>query len=75
MRDVQKTLSISLIMLAIILSIVFTFGILQYLQPVSTQGDAPSASGGKVSLRLEPPEYKEDDSDAQVNLHLLPPGG
>jgi len=77
MSEISRTLSVSLIMLSIVLSVIFAFGILQYIN-VGTQDQGtqqPTIQNGEVSLNLLPSPKTITGSESKVSLELLPAGG
>lgn len=75
-KEVSKKTGVMMLLLAIFLAIIFTFGILNYFQTPKTVEDKviESASSGEISLTLEKPPKVKDDSTGEVSLTILPSG-
>lgn len=75
-EEVSKKTSVILLLVAIILAILITFGILNYIQvPKVVEGVKESASSGGVTLTVKKPPIVKDESGGGVSLEILPPGG
>ena len=76
-KEVPKKTSVVLILVAIIVAILFTFGILNYIQTpkdVEVEGPSESASGGTITLTVEKPPKTKDEGTGSLSLIVLPPG-
>ena len=76
-KEVTKKTGVILLLVAIIVAILFTFSILNYIQTpkvVEVEGPSESASGGTVTLTVEKPPKTKDESVGSVSLEVLPPG-
>ncbi len=77
MGDIPKKTSVAILLIAIVVSVIFTLVILNQTPKGVVKADVPkeSVSGGEVSLKLIKPEQKVDESSGSVNLKVLPQGG
>ncbi len=76
-KEVQKKTTVTLLLIAIILSIAMTMYILNYVQtPKVTQVESKeSSSGGDITLTVKKPLVVKDESEGSVSLTVLPSGG
>ncbi|MCH8329733.1 MAG: hypothetical protein IIB81_05090 [Nanoarchaeota archaeon] len=75
-KEVPKKTGVILLLIAIVIAVAFTFGILNYIQtPKVVEGPSESASGGEVTLIFEKPPKIKDEGAGSVSLEVLPPGG
>ena len=75
-KEVSKKTGTILLLVAIFLAVIVTFGILNYFQTPKTVVDEvkESASSGEISLTIEKPPKVKDDSTGEVSLTILPSG-
>lgn len=76
-KRVSKKIGVVLLLVAIIISITSTLGILNYVQSprVVEAGAKELASSGEITLTIEKPLKTEDEGLGIASLNILPPGG
>ncbi|MCH8003658.1 MAG: hypothetical protein IH934_03415 [Nanoarchaeota archaeon] len=75
-KEVSKKTGVILLLVAIIVAILFTFFILNYIQTprvIEVEGPSESDSGGEITLTVEKPLIVKDESSGSVSLEVLPP--
>ena len=75
-KEVPIKTGVALLLVAIIIAVLLTFGILNFIQTprVSEPGSKESASSGEISLTLVKQPKIKDDETGSISLNLLPPG-
>ena len=73
-REVSKKTGVALLLVGVIISIMLTFGILNYFQTskVVDEGVEDSISGGDISLTLKKQPNIKDEEAGSVSLILVP---
>ncbi|MBL7055121.1 hypothetical protein ISS05_05170 [Candidatus Woesearchaeota archaeon] len=74
MANIQKKKSVTLLLVAILFSVMLTLGILNYIQTpevVEVEDSGESASSGEVTLTVENPPVVIDESGGSVSLELV----
>ena len=74
-QEISKKTGVILLLGAIIIAILFTFSILNYIQDsrvVKVEGPSESASSGDITLMVERPPKVKDEGAGSVSLKILP---
>ncbi|MBL7055566.1 hypothetical protein ISS07_01495 [Candidatus Woesearchaeota archaeon] len=74
MGDLSKKNSTMLILLAVIVAVVVTFGLLNSPQTTKTVDSSGSPSSGEVSLTLEKPPKVKDEGSGELTLEVVDGG-
>jgi|TARA_Y100000294_G_scaffold67794_1_gene64190 hypothetical protein len=73
-KEVSKKTGVILLLLAIIIAVMFTLAILNYIQaPRVAEGARESSTSGEITLTIKKPPIVTDESTGSVNLEILPP--
>lgn len=74
MAEIEKKNSVILLIVAIVLAVIVTFGILNST-PIQPDVVEDVDNSAKISLTIEEPDKYKDESTSKIQLEVLPAGG